>query len=100
MLETSFEDNSDPAMHDELGTSLAPLRTQPWTEGSGLPARQTRPTSIDRLDWIRGHLARIQRQGLSTAERREIVRLLSLIQQDVASLLEALHADDESVNRG
>lgn len=99
-LETSFEDRSDPAMHDELDASLAPLRTQPWTEGSVLPARQTRPTSIDRLDWIRGHLARIQRQSLSPAERREIVRLLTLIQQDVASLLEALQADEESVNRG
>lgn len=99
-LETSFEDRFDPAMHDELDASLAPLRTQPWTEGSVLPARQTRPTSVDRLDWIRGHLARIQRQGLSPVERREIVRLLTLIQQDVASLLTALQADDDSVNRG
>jgi ParB family chromosome partitioning protein len=99
-LETSFEDRSDPAQHDELGASLAPLQSQPWAEGSALPARQTRPTSVDRLDWIRGHLARVQRQGLSPAERREIVRLLTLIQQDVASLLEALQADEESVNRG
>jgi hypothetical protein len=39
-------------------------------------------------------LARIQRQDLSPAERREIVRLLQLIQQDVASLLAALGEDD------
>jgi ParB family chromosome partitioning protein len=99
-LETSFEDRSDPAQLDELDASLAPLRSQPWTEGSVLPARQTRPTSVDRLDWIRGHLARIQRQGLSPAERREIVRLLKLIQQDVESLLAVLSVDEEGVNRG
>jgi ParB family chromosome partitioning protein len=96
-FETSFEEIAArppvPAREDE---SLKPLRSQPWTEGSILPPRTTRPTSIDRLDWIRGHLARIQRQDLSPAERREIVRLLTLIQQDIASLLTALRADDEA----
>jgi ParB family chromosome partitioning protein len=66
------------------------LRSQPWTEGGVLPPRQTRPTSIDRLDYIRGHLARVQRQGLTPVEREEIVRLLYLIQQDVYSLLGSL----------
>lgn len=70
------------------------LRTQPWTEGGVLPPRQTRPTSIDRLDYIRGHLARVQREGLTAAERKEMVRLLSLIQQDVGSLLHALSATE------
>jgi hypothetical protein len=37
----------------------------------------------------------LQRQGLSPAERRETLRLLSLIQNDVASLLAALQADEE-----
>jgi ParB family chromosome partitioning protein len=73
--------------------SLRPLRTQPWTEESVLPARQTRPTNIDRLDWVRGHLARVQRYGVSPAERREILRLLNLIKQDVSSLIEVLQAD-------
>ena len=49
------------------------------TEESVLPARQTRPTNIDRLDWVRGHLARVQRYGVTPAERREILRLLNLI---------------------
>ncbi len=71
------------------------LRSQPWTEGGILPPRQTRPTSIDRLDYIRGHLARVQRQGLVQTERQEMVRLLNLIQQDVASLLHTLRIDDE-----
>lgn len=70
------------------------LRTQPWGEDGVLPARQARPSNIDRLDWIRGHLARIQRQGLSVAERQEIIRLLKLVQQDVSSLLAALQEDE------
>ena len=69
------------------------LRTQPWTEGGVLPPRQTRPTGIDRLDYIRGHLARIQRQGLTPAEQQETLRLLKLIQQDVSSLLDSLQSD-------
>ncbi len=69
------------------------LRTAPWQEGGVLPARQTKPTSIDRLDWVRGHLARVQRQGLSPAERKEIIRLLKLIQDDVSSLLSAIEGN-------
>ena len=55
-----------------------------------LPARVGRPTSIERLDWVRGHLARVDRQGLTAAERRELLRLLRLIRDDVASLMKAL----------
>jgi ParB family chromosome partitioning protein len=55
-----------------------------------LPARVGRPTSIERLDWVRGHLARVDRQGLTEAERREMLRLLRLIREDVASLMAAL----------
>jgi len=93
-FETSFSPDERQTAGDLEMASLTPLRSQPWSEGSVLPARQSRPTSVDRLDWIRGHLARIQRQDLSPAERREIVRLLQLIQQDVASLLSALGEDD------
>lgn len=55
-----------------------------------LPARTGAPSAIDRLDYIRGHLARIDRHALTAAERREMLRLLKLIQEDVASLLTAL----------
>ncbi len=54
------------------------------------PARVGAPTSIERLDWVRGHLARVDRQGLTAAERREVLRLLKLIADDVASLTAAL----------
>jgi len=54
------------------------------------PARVGAPTSIERLDWVRGHLARVDRQGLTAAERRELLRLLRLIRDDVASLMKAL----------
>jgi len=66
-----------------------------WGGGSIIPLRKGGPTSIDRLDWVRGHLARVHRRGLSGTERRELIRLLQLIQQDVASLLTALDSDIE-----
>lgn len=94
-LDTSFEDSSATAGQPQ--TPYIPttaVQTQPWSERTILPPRQTRPTNIDRLDWIRGHLARIQRQGMSTSERNEIVRLLTLIQQDVVSLMGAMKGGD------
>lgn len=96
-LDSSFESMVDPAVRDQEDMPQQALRSQPWTEGTVLPARKGGPTNIDRLDWIRGHLARIQRQGLSRAERKEIVRLLKLIEQDVASLLAALREDDDGL---
>ncbi len=97
-FDSSFEEThaADPAERDVQDASLHALRDQPWQEGTVLPPRQTRPNNIDRLDWVRGHLARLQRQGLSSAERRETLRLLGLIQNDVASLLAALQADEEA----
>lgn len=98
-FDSSFEKERETQFGDrrsETESTVQPLRTQPWTEGTVLPARQTRPTNVDRLDWIRGHLARIQRYGVSPSERTEILRLLALIQQDVISLTAALRADEES----
>ncbi|MEW5986623.1 MAG: ParB/RepB/Spo0J family partition protein [Chloroflexota bacterium] len=74
----------------------AALRSEPeWLGGTLLPPRQGRPTGVDRLDWVRGHLARVPREGLSPAERRELLRLLRLVQLDVASLIEALGGGNE-----
>jgi ParB family chromosome partitioning protein len=58
-----------------------------------LPARVGRPTGIERLDWVRGHLARVDRQGLTAVERQEMLRLLRLIREDVASLMAALEGN-------
>ena len=91
-FDSSFEQTARD--NEQLVPGMTPLRTQSWGEESALPARQTRPTNIDRLDWVRGHLARVQRQGLSPAEQREIIRLLELIQEDVSSLLGALKEDE------
>lgn len=77
---------------------LGPVTPQPWSEKPDRQGGRTKPTSIDRLDWVRGHLARIKRQGLSIAERKEIIRLLELIQEDVSSLLATLQ-DEESTTR-
>ncbi len=54
------------------------------------PARVGAPTNIERLDWARGHLARVDRHNLSAAERKEMLRLLKLIADEVASLSAAL----------
>lgn len=98
---TDFVDDAETAVLDTdvavdaLEAAERPLRRVNWREEQQLvPTRSGGPTSIDRLDWIRGHLARIQRHGLSAAERREALRLLDLIQQDVASLIDTL-SDDE-----
>ncbi len=71
------------------------LRHQPdFGQESIIPARSGGPTGIDRLDWVRGHLARVPRQNLTPAERQEMLRLLTLIQEDVASLIQALMNDE------
>lgn len=83
---------TDPALTS--APSPTPLRGgEAWQESSVVPARSGRPTSIERLDWIRGHLARVERQGLSAADRQEMLRLLRLIQKDVASLMAALKGE-------
>lgn len=64
---------------DALSTSLAP--------------GATRVTNTTRLSYIRQHLARIQRDGLTTTERQEVLRLLRLVEQDVRSLIKALGED-------
>ncbi|MCP5094387.1 MAG: ParB/RepB/Spo0J family partition protein [Chloroflexi bacterium] len=85
---------------EELGTEQderqaeRPYHNAAWSEEQIIPTRTGGPTSIDRLDWIRGHLARIQRSGLTQAEQQEILRLLYLIQQDVASLIDAISTNE------
>ena len=62
----------------------------PWSDSTIIPPRSGAPTDVDRLGYIRSHLSRIKREGLTAVERQEMVRLLRLIEQDVASLLEAI----------
>ena len=53
----------------------------------GLEASSSkRITNIQRLHWVRGHLARISTQNIAAAEQQEMRRLLQLIQQDIESL--------------
>jgi ParB family chromosome partitioning protein len=91
-LESSFETETDSeiegAVSPENGQSALPA--QPAAEEQIGDSEKTFPTNIERLDWVRGHLARIQYEDLSRVEYQEIMRLLSLIQQDVTSLLAAL----------
>jgi ParB family chromosome partitioning protein len=64
--------------------SMGPLERSP--EGD-------RVNNIQRLTWIRTHLARVQWQALSVEEQRETQRLLQLIARDVDSLLRSLETD-------
>ena len=86
--ETAVSPTLNPA--DQTAAPASLRGGESWTESSVTPPRQGGPSSVERLDWVRGHLARVQRQGISEAERREALRLLGLIRQDVASLLQAL----------
>jgi ParB family chromosome partitioning protein len=63
----------------------APLPPDETTETDSIPV-----TNLKRLAYIRNHLAHIDRSSLTPDERREMIRLLRLIEQDVASLLTAL----------
>ena len=57
----------------------------------GIPASSgKRITNLQRLHWVRGHLARTTIQQSTAAEQQEMKRLLTLIQEDVNSLLTAL----------
>ncbi|PID87306.1 MAG: hypothetical protein CSB13_00105 [Chloroflexi bacterium] len=49
-----------------------------------------RITNLQRLHWVRGHLARTTIHQLPTADQQEMKRLLKLIQEDVNSLIKAL----------
>jgi ParB family chromosome partitioning protein len=99
-FDSSFESDDGPeaapvSQQQPVDSSPRSLRSGVgWGKGSIIPTRSGGPTGIDRLDWVRGHLARVNRQDLSAAERRELLRLLRLIQQDVASLIEALDVDE------
>jgi hypothetical protein len=80
-----------PNLEDSDLPGRSALRTgEEWQEGSLIPSRIGAPTGIERLDYIRGHLARIHRQGLTAADRQEMLRLLRLIEKDVKSLIAAL----------
>jgi len=49
-----------------------------------------RVTNLQRLHWVRGHLARTTTQQTTAAEQQEMKRLLKLIQEDINSLITAL----------
>jgi ParB family chromosome partitioning protein len=75
--EFRIEPAFDPSRHETV---------EPPPVGE-MPAGTGTPGGVQRLIWVRGHLARVQPDGGSAAERRELARLLRLIRQDVESLL-------------
>jgi ParB family chromosome partitioning protein len=82
-----------PGGETAVSDSQRPLHSGiPGSDSTIIPPRSGAPTDVDRLGYIRSHLSRIKKEGLTAVERQEMVRLLQLIQQDVASLLEALQS--------
>ena len=83
MGESSFNDSFGHDYGDFVEESDPPLPSPETMSG-------TRISSVQRLIWVRGHLARVSRQGLSPVECQELLRLLQLIEQDVQSLIAVL----------
>ena len=96
LLTAAADERAEPAPPD----AAAPTAPRDDPRGGDFsidtlrPARVGAPTNIERLDWTRGHLARVDRHNLSAAERKEMLRLLKLIADDVASLMKALKSAD------
>ena len=84
-VKTAVSPSSSPT-----STPQPPLPPPDLANNPILPPRSNSPNSVQRLDWVRGHLAKVQRQGLSERERREMLRLLYLIEQDISSLISTL----------
>ncbi len=87
-FDSSFGDRDEEFVEEWGGaTAVAEADDLPIPD---VASSSTRISSVQRLIWARGHLARVSRQGLTTGERQEVLRLLQLIEQDVQSLLKAL----------
>ena len=75
-------------------SSPQPVASPPPSSHTSSPGQTSRPptgpSQIDRLGYIRTHLAqiRLQQNYAEVSERDEILRLLYLIQQDVSSLIQ------------
>ncbi|NCF68727.1 MAG: ParB/RepB/Spo0J family partition protein [Chloroflexi bacterium] len=91
--ETRIEPVFDPPTAQDISDESEGEGDLAWLSTDTNFASSGHPGGIQRLVWARGHLHRVQPQGLSRTERQEIVRLLQLIQQDVNSLLAALGKD-------
>lgn len=73
----------------ESDLAYPPDERPEWINTADLP-RTSGMTGIDRLEIVRGHLTRIPTHGLTPREHHETLRLLKLIYQDSAALIEAL----------
>ena len=85
-IEPAYDQTSSQGQEE----SVPAAEGSKWLGGDAGTSAAGQPGSIQRLVWARGHLHRVQPQGLTLAEREEITRLLLLIQRDVESLLQAL----------
>jgi hypothetical protein len=85
--ESEFDSSLDTLDGDSLSWSSF---TEDFADASST-TKGNKPTNLHRLHWVRGHLARTTTQNLTISERKEMQRLLKLIQEDVTSLIAALN---------
>lgn len=93
VFDSSFEEEEEgfsPEWGEETAVSDLIDPSPPDHKSRGIPV-----SSVQRLEWARNHLARVSRQKLRQGERQEAVRLLRIIAQEVASLLEVLEDEKE-----
>jgi len=84
-----FELSAEPPLpHDDIETAVAGDAPLP-----DLAPTSSKVTNIRRLSWIRQHLSRIPQTGLTSKERKEVLRQLYLIEQDVRGLIAAIEVD-------
>ena len=67
-----------------------PPATAGWVDRQTLPARDVKH-NINRIHWARDHLSRVQlASGLPAEDRRTLLHVLRILQQDVAQLIATL----------
>lgn len=90
-LDSSLHPTTGPAAMGQMGTAAdRGDEVSSAEQEETAVSTTTTPSGIQRLDWIRGHLARLPRHHLTPAARAEMLRLLHLIQQDITSLIHTL----------
>ena len=98
-----MQQGTDTAATDSVNTiDIAPANQQQAKRETAvadddplpdLAPGSTRVTNTMRLSYIRQHLSRIPQTGLTHKERKEVLRQLYLIEQDVRGLIAAIELD-------
>jgi ParB-like chromosome segregation protein Spo0J len=72
----------------------APLTADPQWQANETARSRVNAFNINRVHWARGHLSRMRLEMLATAERRELLNVLTQLQQDIERFIETLQAGE------